>query len=298
MPPSNTSSNGTLLAVAGGGLPCVGPHCPGIDVGLGRALVLRRSTDRGASWSRVQFPFLPFSNYTTVGSFFQNMLTWDSLTEEVVLTIGNVTYTRNTCNGAHSGLEDADGMLQIRSGDRGATWSKAEYLDKKHLSGSPTHCLAPTTGHGVCMDNPATPPQYHGRLVMVGVHNAYHGDVIILSDDHGKTYNSSLGVLVPVHVMHARLIEPLLKEGVRCSKNVSSSAHVLIRTHGMHGQTSINRALHRGHRRRLRYAASKRLAGCHHAQLHARELLRMPVVQHAAARQPWQPTWARVNWSR
>ena len=44
------------------------------------------------------------------------------------------------------------------------------------------------------MDNDATPAAHKGRLVMVGVHNAYHGDVIILSDDHGRTYNSSLGL--------------------------------------------------------------------------------------------------------
>ena len=194
VPPSAAQPNGTLLAVAGGGLPCVGSGCPGIDLGLGRALVLRRSADRGATWSPVQFPFLPFSNYTTVGSFFQNMLTWDSVTREVVLTIGNITYAQNTCN--HPGnAEDADGMLQIRSADAGITWSKkAVALSKPVLAGSPTHCLAPTTGHGVCMDNAATPEKYRGRLLMVGVHNAYHGDVIIRSDDHGKTYSSSLGL--------------------------------------------------------------------------------------------------------
>lgn len=97
--------------------------------------------------------------------------------------------------GVHSGTEDADGMLQIRSADRGVTWSKkALSLSKPLLAGSPTHCLAPTTGHGVCMDNDNTPAKYRGRLLMVGVHNAYHGDVIIHSDDHGKTYSSSLGL--------------------------------------------------------------------------------------------------------
>ena len=112
----------------------------------------------------VPFPisFLAVFKLHDVGSFFQNMLTWDSLTEEVALTIGNITYAHSTCTGAHSGLEDADGMLQIRSGDRGATWSKAEYLDKKHLSGS---LPAPTTGHGICRDNPATPPQYYGTYL-------------------------------------------------------------------------------------------------------------------------------------
>ena len=36
----------------------------------------------------------------------------------------------------------------------------------------------------VCMDNANTPAQYRGRVVTVGVHNAYHGDVLLHSDDH------------------------------------------------------------------------------------------------------------------
>ena len=33
---------------------------------------------------------------------------------------------------------------------------------------------------------------YHqGRLLFMGVHNAYKGDVVAYSDDHGKTFQSS-----------------------------------------------------------------------------------------------------------
>ena len=64
---------------------------------------------------------------------------------------------------------------------------------EKRTSGSPTTCLAPTTGHGVCMDNANTPAQYRGRVVTVGVHNAYHGDVLLHSDDHGRSYAASTG---------------------------------------------------------------------------------------------------------
>lgn len=41
------------------------------------------------------------------------------------------------------------------------------------------------------MDNAATPTQFRGRLLMAAVHNAYHGNVIVFSDDGGKTYSSS-----------------------------------------------------------------------------------------------------------
>ena len=130
---------------------------------------------------------------------------------------------------------------------------------------------------------------------MVGVHNAYHGDGIILSDDHGKTYNSSLGMLMPPHAMHAHHAPPHHATPHRTTPHLVPSryavlhalqrpvCHSTVRLRGIHMRgdrvccdvlrcvaTSINRALHRGHRRRLRCAASKRLAGCHHAQLHAR----------------------------
>ena len=189
VPPGPGAPNGTLLAVTGGHLPCQGSGCPGAT------LLLRRSGDRGATWSAVTFPFLNFSNDATIGSFFQNQLTWDSGAETVLLTIGNITFNHNTCNGPHSGLEDADGMLVIRSTNRGETWSAAENVQRR-TSGSPTTCLAPTTGHGVCMDNGHTPTEYRNRIVTVGVHNAYHGDVLIRSDDHGATWQASAGLYV------------------------------------------------------------------------------------------------------
>ena len=180
LPPADAGSNGTLLAVAGGE--------SAANPKLGRALVLRRSEDGGASWSPISFPFGTFRDAQTVGSFFQSQLTFDAKNKVVLLTIGNITSHLNTCGNGPGNTEDEDGLLQITSIDRGVTWSAATTLSP---ADAPTSCLAPTTGHGVSMTNGATPAAYRGRVLMAAVHNAYHGDVIVFSDDGGKTFGSS-----------------------------------------------------------------------------------------------------------
>ena len=128
IPPAPGAPNGTLLAVTGGRLPCEDSGSLHESPCPGATLLLRRSADRGATWSPVSLPFLNFSNPTTVGDFFQNQLTWDSGIDVVLLTIGNITFDANTCNGPHSSLEDADGMLVVRSTDRGKTWGGSASL--------------------------------------------------------------------------------------------------------------------------------------------------------------------------
>jgi hypothetical protein len=51
------------------------------------------------------------------------------------------------------------------------SWSPAAALP---LPNSPTTCLAPTSGHGAQLTHPGP---HKGRLLFVGVHNAYKGDV-------------------------------------------------------------------------------------------------------------------------
>ena len=171
---------GVLLAVAGG--------ASALQPTLGRALVLRRSFDGGATWSAVTLPMGPFADARTVGSFFQNQLTYDTVTGTVILTVGNITNHLNSCGNGPGNTESLDGLLQLVSKDVGATWSRATPVNAAR---SPTTCLAPTTGHGVVMNAETTPVRFRGRVLMAAVHNAYHGDVIVFSDDHGKSYNSS-----------------------------------------------------------------------------------------------------------
>ena len=150
--------------------------------------MLRSSEDNGQTWSPIRFPFLGFSDPKTTGNFFQNQLLWDAQTKTAHLLIGNVTDGPGGCDGS----ENLDGMVLVSSTDRGQTWSKAKPLP---LPNSPTTCLAPTSGHGVQM-NPKG--QFlPGRLLFVGVHNAYHGDVIAYSDDHAKTWQSSGALHLP-----------------------------------------------------------------------------------------------------
>jgi hypothetical protein len=174
IPPARGSSpNGTLLVVSGGDPPK--GHTP-----AGGTLVLRSSEDNGASWSKLRFPFLPFSDPATVGDFFQNQVLWDAEAKTAHILVGNVTDGPGGCDGG----QNLDGMLHISSSDRGQTWSKASPLA---LPNSPTTCLAPTSGHGTRL----TQGPHKGRLLFMGVHNAYHGDVVAYSDDHGNTFESS-----------------------------------------------------------------------------------------------------------
>ncbi len=172
--------NGTLLVVSG-----VDPSNPPKGVAQGGTLGLRLSHDLGHSWSAVQFPFLPFSDPRTVGNFFQNQVAWDDEAKTAHIVIGNITDHAGGCDGS----EALNGMLHISSSDRGLSWTTCTAGScNMPLPSSPTTCLAPTSGHGVQLTHVGP---HQGRLLFVGVHNAYKGDVIAYSDDHGKTFQAS-----------------------------------------------------------------------------------------------------------
>jgi hypothetical protein len=102
IPPSGDAPNGTLLVVSGG-------DPPKGSTPTGDTLVLRSSSDVGATWSELRFPFLPFSDPDTVGNFFQNQLAWDEDAKTAHLLIGNITDGAGGCDGS----ENLDGMLHI-----------------------------------------------------------------------------------------------------------------------------------------------------------------------------------------
>ena len=81
IPPDPSHPNGTLLVVSG-------IH-PAADPGKSTTLGLRISETLGLTWSELSFPFLPFSDDTTVGAFFQNQVAWDYVAKTAHLVIGN-----------------------------------------------------------------------------------------------------------------------------------------------------------------------------------------------------------------
>jgi len=134
----------------------------------------------------MSFPFLPFSDETTVGAFFQNQVAWDDVAKTAHIVIGNITDHPGGCDG---GSEALNGMIHIQSADRGLTWTTcSDGSCDMLLPKSPTKCLAPSSGHGTQMTKEGP---HKGRLLFMGVHNAYKGDVVAFSDDHGKTFQSS-----------------------------------------------------------------------------------------------------------
>ena len=173
--------NGTLMVQSG-----IDPANPPKGVPQAATLGMRLSNDLGASWSLIRFPFLPFSDIKTVGAFFQNQVAWDAEAKTAHIVIGNITDHAGGCDG---GSEALNGMLHISSADRGQTWTQCKGGScNMILPKSPTTCLAPTSGAGVQMTQEGP---HKGRLLFMGVHNAYHGDVVAYSDDHGKTFQSS-----------------------------------------------------------------------------------------------------------
>ena len=94
--------------------------------------------------------------------------------------------------GGSDGLEHEHGFLQISSTDRGVTWGGFTDVQGT-LQPSCANSTAPTSGVGLQL---ATGP-HAGRLLFIGPHNAYHGDVVLRSDDGGKSYKCTMDLHKP-----------------------------------------------------------------------------------------------------
>jgi hypothetical protein len=100
-----------------------------------------------------------------------------------VLQFSNSTSVAGGCD---INVEQLGGVLQVRSTDRGQTWSDFNNIQAQlDFPKKPLNCLAPTSGQGLVM-RPVN-GKYGGRLVFCAVRNAYQGDVPVWSDDNGKT---------------------------------------------------------------------------------------------------------------
>jgi hypothetical protein len=173
-------ANGTLIAFSEYSAPC--PGAPTATCSLGA----KRSTDGGASWSPASFPADEATKLPTPGAHSHwccPQSLWDSATKSVVLQFSNSTSVAGGCD---INVEQLGGVLQVRSTDRGQTWSDFNNIQAQlDFPKKPLNCLAPTSGQGLVM-RPVN-GKYGGRLVFCAVRNAYQGDVPVWSDDNGKT---------------------------------------------------------------------------------------------------------------
>ena len=204
IPADDGKGNGTLLAFSQFAGPRYGKAAtPGCSSAVAHAcdLGLRRSTDLGYSWSNATFPALEATGKVAPWCCPQSV--WDPHTQTVVVQFSNDTLTPKAKNGCDIHEEILGGVLQVKSHDRGRTWS--QYLDVQDQINFPrvasggdyrnSDCLAPTSGKGVVM-RPVN-GKFGGRLVFCTARNAYQGDVVVYSDDGGRTYNFSKDLYVP-----------------------------------------------------------------------------------------------------
>jgi sialidase-1 len=123
---------------------------------------------------------------------------WDPVGQRAILQFGlsaQLYTTTGGCDaqpGTATGNSDNNGTFQLVSTDHGKTYGEFQDLQRTYLP-KLDRCMAMTSGTGVRMrdDGP-----YAGRLLTTVVHNSYKGDVVLWSDDHGKTYNYSTDLLV------------------------------------------------------------------------------------------------------
>jgi hypothetical protein len=114
---------------------------------------------------------------------------YDTKTDTIVLVFGNVTDGPLGKGGCDLGSEGLLGPLAIRSSDKGASWSSViNVREQLRKAGVPTMCMDPVNANGIVLQEGGP---HAGRLLFTSTHNAYQGDIIVWSDDHGGTFNFS-----------------------------------------------------------------------------------------------------------
>eukprot|EP01051_Picozoa_sp_SAG22_P012819 SAG22_NODE_1368_length_4585_cov_2.663174_5_plen_428_part_00 len=116
---------------------------------------------------------------------------WDPAGQRAVLQFGLAAEVTNStgCDGG----SDLYGTYQAVSTDRGASWGELQDVQSKYMPGQST-CMGPTSGNGLRLREGGP---FGGRVLTTQVHNAYKGDVVLLSDTSGRAWNASLGLLQP-----------------------------------------------------------------------------------------------------
>ena len=149
--------------------------------GVNSTLVMRRSTDLGTSWGAPFFPYLKYENLRKWG---QPQMTFDAVTHTTFLQFSN-----ETISSSPGGKQTMTSILQIRSTDGGVSWTppdQAQRVDDAD-AGFPLGA-APTSGNGIQL-RPGHPLE--GRLIWAMDTSSYGTDELLLSDNHGSSYNRS-----------------------------------------------------------------------------------------------------------
>eukprot|EP00035_Acanthoeca_spectabilis_P030108 m.7949 g.7949 ORF g.7949 m.7949 type:complete len:1118 (+) comp4006_c0_seq1:170-3523(+) len=148
-------------------------------------LVMRRSSDYGATWGAPFFPYRPWADNRKWG---QPQMVYDNHTRSALLLFSN-----ETLNASPGTTQTLHSVLQITSTDAGLTWSEPTTVDTPDPS-SPFG-WAPTSGNGIQLvggQGTAGPgSKYAGRLVFSMDTLKYGYDQVLYSDDHGKSYSRS-----------------------------------------------------------------------------------------------------------
>ena len=122
--------------------------------GVNSTLVMRRSTDYGATW---QTPFFPHRRWAPLRKWGQPQMVYDRVTETAILLFSN-----ETLSASPGGQQHLNTVAQIQSTDGGLTWTTATEVDR----GGRAWPLgwAPTSGNGIQLtDTAARSPV--GRLL-------------------------------------------------------------------------------------------------------------------------------------
>ncbi|GAA3774097.1 hypothetical protein GCM10022225_72260 [Plantactinospora mayteni] len=169
-----------------------------------RDLLLRRSTDRGETWSPTQTVVRSVDGQ----SWGNPALVVDRTTGEVFLFyMLSLRLPENTsCSG------DSGDLFVVSSRDDGVTWS-----EPRSMSGLFDHFAydwalhGPGPGHGIQLDNGRLLLNVLHRRVIVGntVAQRFYGVASIYSDDHGRTWQATGEVPVSVDypINEARVVQ-------------------------------------------------------------------------------------------
>jgi hypothetical protein len=168
-----------------------------------RDLLLRRSTDKGATWSAQQVVVQSFDGQ----SWGNPALVCDRSTGEVFLfyNLSGRLPENTTCSG------DTGVLHVVSSTDGGVTWGEPRVLDLFDHFGYEWALHSPGPGHGIQLDNGRLLMNVAHRRVIVGntVAERMYGVASVYSDDHGRTWQTTGAVPVSVDypINEARLVQ-------------------------------------------------------------------------------------------
>jgi hypothetical protein len=137
--------------------------------------MLRRSTDGGVSFGPAVLPVgsVPGFNWQQV------MQVFDAPNNRHIV----IQQVGNGSGAGHSLTCQSNGLAQVVSTDRGLTFAAVEHISRLFPIPRDRSCISPPGGIGIQLKDQT--------LLVPATHHAYQGDVILRSDDGGRSYSVS-----------------------------------------------------------------------------------------------------------